>query len=350
MVDDAAARLGAEVLSWWRYYNRLYLRNALREPVVRVAPASSLGSWDRELRTLSISSDHLSADPWLAVMETLRHEMAHQYAHEVLGAVDERPHGQAFREACHKLRVEARATAVLGAPVEHPRTEVIGRISKLLSLSSSPNENEAQAAVNKARELLLRHNIAAVDVEKERRFGHRWLGTVKGRHPYYEQILARILNDFFFVSVIWTQTYDAARGVRGTVLGVHGTEANLQMAEYVYDYLTSVLGSLWRDYKEKGGLRGNGERMRYFAGVLEGFHEKLGAQEKRLAESHALVWKGDAQLDAYVRYHHPSIRVDYTRGAARTKAYEDGVAQGREVTLRRPLGAESSGFGGLLRG
>ena len=38
------------------------------------------------------------------------------------------------------------------------------------------NEHEAQVAVNKARALLLRHNIETVDLRGERRFGIRWLG------------------------------------------------------------------------------------------------------------------------------------------------------------------------------
>ena len=141
---------GVELLSWWRYYNELYLDSALREPVFRLSRGIvALGSYDPATRTLSISEEHVSRQSWLAVMETLRHEMAHQYAHEVLGAGDERPHGEGFRRACARLRVDARASgagdevSAPAAPTPGRHGAIVERISKLLSLSSSPNEHEA---------------------------------------------------------------------------------------------------------------------------------------------------------------------------------------------------------------
>ena len=343
-------RLGLEVLSWWRYYNRLYLRDALREPVIRIGDSEGrLGSWDPRTRTLGISKAHLADDPWLAVMETLRHEMAHQFALEVLGATDETAHGNAFREACRRLRVSPRASGS-SDPVAPPPVEIVDRIAKLLSLSSSSNEHEAQVALKKARQLLLEHNIDAAEVDAERAFSVAWFGPVKGRHQLYEQVLANILNDFFFVSVIWTHTFDVSRAAHGTVLGVYGTRPNLVLAEYVFDYLSSVVETLWAQYRQRNRIPGNRERLRYFAGVLQGFHDKLSAQDAALRKSYALVWKGDPLLDRHVRYHHPHIRTGYSSGTRRSRAYEDGVQEGRSVTLRRPLKGGDGGFGGLLSG
>lgn len=348
---------GVELRNWWRYYNELYLSAALREPVFRLSDGTgALGAFDRATRTLSISAEHVSRQPWLAVMETLRHEMAHQYAHEVLGATDERPHGEAFKRACARLRVDARASG-LGDEVTAPSAvqqgrhdAIVERISKLLSLSASPNEHEAQVAINKARELLLKHNIDSVDLDRDRQFGVRWLGLVKGRHHHHEQILASILGDFFFVSVIWVHTYDATRRMRGTVLAAYGSGSSLQMADYVHGYLESVLDSLWSDYREDRKLRGNRERLRYFAGVLNGFRGKLESQDLQLRSRHALVWKGDPELESHVRYHHPSTRTGHAGGSVRSRAYEDGVEAGRSVTLRRPIGGSDGGFGGFLTG
>ncbi len=352
--DRVSPTWGLELAGWWKYYNELYLDGALREPVIRIVESrSKLGTWDRDTRTLSVSEHHIARDPWLAVMETLRHEMAHQYAHEVLQAWDERPHGSAFAHACERLRVDQRASG-RGDEVTANREEIasknriIDKVHKLLSLSSSPNEHEAQVAVNKARELLLRHNIETVDLAGERRFGVRWLGPVRGRHHHYEMVMASILGDFFFVSVIWTHTFDAPRCKRGTVLSVYGEEANLDMAEYVYEYLEQLLGALWRDYKTKRAIRGDRDRLTYFSGVLNGFHEKLTAQDRSLREKHALVWSGDPGVEEFLRRHHPRIRTSSSRGSVRSKAYEDGVEAGRSVTLRRPVRGSSGGRGGYL--
>lgn len=346
----SAASIEHELLLWWRYYNDVYAGGAMREPVLRVGDGSAhLGSFDIATRTLTIEAAHIAADDWLSVMETLRHEMAHQYAAEVLHAAHEPPHGPAFRSACEKLRADPRARAGADRGEAAP-PQIIDRIHKLLSLSSSPNRNEAQVALEKARELLLKHNLDAADLAGERGYGKRTLGAVRGRHHEHEKIVAAILTDYFFVSSIWSQSYDAARGARGTVLCVFGTPANLAMAEYVYGFLMQVAQQSWEEYRASGATRGDRERLRYLSGVMNGFWQKLRAQDRVLRRRHALVWRGDARLESFVRWHHPHTRSTYTYGAPRTRAYEAGVAAGRALELRRPLGGERGGFGGYLPG
>jgi hypothetical protein len=66
-----SARTSRELLVWWQYYNDLYTRCALEEPVMRITSATSrLGEWNRDLRILSISQVHIEQDPWLEVMDT----------------------------------------------------------------------------------------------------------------------------------------------------------------------------------------------------------------------------------------------------------------------------------------
>ena len=90
---------------WWDHYNRDYLGGALERPRIAVGEGTTrLGQWDGERRILTISAAHIERDAWLSVMETLRHEMAHQFAQEVLDAADSAPHGSAFRHACSRLR------------------------------------------------------------------------------------------------------------------------------------------------------------------------------------------------------------------------------------------------------
>jgi len=320
---------GPELLVWWQYYNDLYAGGALREPALKISSASSrLGEWQRDLRILSISQAHIETDPWLEVMDTLRHEMAHQYVDEVLRVFDEPPHGPAFRKACELLRV--------GSSLDGDSDDrVLGVVSKLLALAGSPNEHEARLALAKARELLLKHNIEEAEVGGTRRFGLRHLGPVRGRHHHHETVIGTLLRDYFFVKVIWVHTYDPRRGRPGSVLEVHGTETNLEMAEYVYAYLTNTLDLLWGEYQKTG--RPRGERLRYFAGVVEGFRDTLQRQAVVIEERHALVFKGDRQLDEHVRYHHPRVASRRTGGARVTQAFHDGKREGRNLRLRKPI-------------
>jgi len=334
---------------WWESYNAEYLSGALKRPIVQISQTEgSLGGWDAVRRVISISESHIVRDPWLSVMETLRHEMAHQYACEVLGGRDGRPHGDAFRKACERLRCSPAVGAAEGdldASDADGDTRLLRVLKKVLSLAGSPNENEAQAAVQKARHLLAKYNIELVELDAARRYGRRRLGRVKGRHASYELWLASILNAFFFVEVLWTRSYDALRDRPGTVLEIYGTAANLDMAEYVYSYLANLLDPLWASYRSSSGLRDNRERLRYFAGVLEGFHRKLAEQETTLAEEHALVWKGDPGLRDYYRHVNPRVHTRYGGGVSLTEAYRDGLREGRRVSIHRPIG-DSSGNGG----
>ena len=338
---------------WWDHYDREYLRQALRRPQVRLGEGrTQLGSWDPGLRRITISRRHILDDPWGEVMETLRHEMAHQYAGEVLGAGGEPPHGPAFREACRRLRCDGGAGSSPADDGPDPGERVVERVKKLLSLAGSPNENEARAAMDKAGRLLLKYNVDLVEADAERGFTRRRLGPVKGRHASWELWLAMILNDFFFVEVLWARSYAARRDLEGTVLEVYGTPANVDMAGYVHGYLTWLPGSLWDDYRARRGLEDQRERMRYRAGLLQGFHEQLSRNRRSGSpgrSSEELVWKGDARLSAYYRYHNPRVVTRQSAGVAATEAFDHGVEAGRRIRLRRPL-PEGAAFGGYLQG
>ncbi|MCB9869415.1 MAG: DUF2786 domain-containing protein [Planctomycetes bacterium] len=344
------ATLTRALASWWEYYNEEFCRGQLREPMLVITNKShELGSWDRDKRLLAISSTHLLQDPWHEVMDTLRHEMAHQYADEVLGATAERPHGDAFHRACSILRVSPAASARPGDGDPRPassRDKAFAVIQKLLALTSSPNENEAATAMRKAHELLVKHNIELVELDQQRRFEVRQLGEVRRRHHAFEFRLGSILNSFFFVRVIWVPAFCVRTMVEGTVMEVSGTPENLQMAEHVHTYLSRVLEPLWQEHRRTSGLPGNRQRLRYFSGVLSGFFGKLREQSESIRQERGLVFRGDAELDAFHRWRNPTMRTERT-GGRWSEAFEAGRRDGAHVRIERPL--ESGGeFGGYL--
>ncbi len=340
---------------WYQYYNDQYTAGVLKTPLLTIDRSTiNFGQWSSSRRTISIAISHIERDPWLAVMDTLRHEMAHQYVDEVLledGA--QRPHGPAFQKACERLRCSAAASAdpddpVTGDPTATQDDRVLARLKKVLSLASSPNEHEAEAAVKKARRLLLQYNIDVVELDRRRAYSSRALGPVKARRASWELWLAMILNEFFFVEVLWGLSYDTARDRDGTVLQIFGTDANLDMSEYVYEYFSHLLGALWVSYRAAEGLPDNRERQRYFAGVTQGFYGKLQEQERSLGQETALVWKGDGQLREYYRYVNPQVHTRTCSGVSASAAFKDGLVEGRRLTIHQPLETRD-GFGGYLK-
>lgn len=331
------------LLSDWQHYNWEYASEALRPPSIRIDDATArLGAYDHDLRLLSISAAHILRDPWPEVQETLRHEMAHQYAFEVYRATDEPPHGPAFRRACRVLRVSDRAAASCDerrADDARGDATLLARVSKLLALGQSTNENEAEAAMRKARELLAQHDIDPERSATPEPFQMRQLGPLKQRHQAFEHRLAGILTRFFHVEAIWVGGYDAARDRAGSILEVHGTPTHLQLAEYVHAYLWHLLPDLWDRYKRARGLRGDADRRSYYAGVLQGFQRRLEDQERRAPQAQAIVLtRRNPRLDSWFRHIHPRIR---QVGGGRTRwseAYGHGVEEGRSISLRQPIG------------
>lgn len=357
-----SAQIGAELRAawnerlyyWWHYYNQEYAGGALKAPTIHLGQSwSRLGHWERHSRRLVISVHHIERDPWVAVLATLRHEMAHQYAHEVLRAEAESAHGDAFAHACHRLRCETGSTvtgrgyAEAGREDASPQERILERLQKVLSLAASTTEHEAAAAVKQARRMLLRYNITAAQRVRNRVYEHRHLGKVKARRASYEHWLAQILREFFFTEVIWVESYDAPRNQVGTVLRICGSRQNVDLAQHAYEYLTVLIERLWSGYRRQRGLPGNRERQRYYAGVLEGFCMHLREQERRI-QTEGLVWLGDGQLAEYHRYLHPRVRKRRGPGVRVTSAYRDGLEDGRHVIIHPPLTATSRGFGGYL--
>lgn len=346
-----------EIAGFWRHYNWSYLDKCLVQPTFRLDGATGrLGAWHREERVISLSEVHVLRDPWMALMETLRHEMAHQYVDDIHGEHDSAPHGPAFRLACKRLRVSPHASGKGGEVTPVYASSGVGddpvreKISKLLSLATSSNEHEAQLAMEKARQLLLKYNLSLGEMDgTSSLFSVRQLGRPRTRVQRYESSIASLLREFFFVEVIWDRGYDPLAQKSVTFLKIHGTKLNLDMAEYVSVFLENLLPQLWKSHQKAAGIRSNAGRLHYFWGVVLGFAEKLRSQTERLAREQALVWKRDPRLTEFYQYIHPRTSARQSSPVLVGETFQQGLQDGREVRLNRPISdASAGGIRGLL--
>jgi hypothetical protein len=326
----------------WEEIAQNHFKGTLRRPVLALSDTERrLGEWNRSERAIWISRLLVARRPWGAVREVMKHEMAHQYVDEVLGIHDQTAHGPAFARVCEAHGFDAAATGVTAdggdaggaGPAMQP---VLRRITRLLALAESPNVHEAEAAMNEARRLMLLHNIDAAASAEAKGYSFRHVGEVKGRTEASERILAGILARHFFVSVIWVPSYVAVTARRGRVLELCGTPGNLDVAGYVHGFLLGTAERLWRDHKRAAGIRSDGERRRFMAGVMIGFDEKLaaGAQESR---REGLVCRADVAREEYLHRRYPRRTSRTGGGIERTPAYEEGRQAGRRIVLQRPV-------------
>jgi predicted SprT family Zn-dependent metalloprotease len=328
-----------ELLAEYQNLNGTFFRNKLRPAGIELSPAAArLGRWIPQIRTIELQEQMVLGRPWGVVVEVLKHEMAHQYVHEVLGVQDETSHGPAFREVCEKLGIDAAAAGMpqAAAAGDPEAIKVFERISKLLALAESKNQNEAQAAMAAAQRLMLKHNIDSVNARAERGYTFRHLGEPTGRVTESERIVSAILSSHFFVESIWVPAYRPRDGKWGSVLEVCGSPQNVEMAAYVHDFLHHSAEQLWREHKRAARIAGDRDRRTFLAGVMAGFYEKLQAEKKKNQEQ-GLIWVRDADLEGFYRKRHPRIQHVRHRGARRTEAHAHGRAAGRTIELHRPM-------------
>ncbi len=334
--------------AYWQFNESLF-GGVLRPAILELSSAHSwLGRWCSPTRTLEVGRALAVEKPWGVVLEVLKHEMAHQYVDEVLGDSDD-GHGPAFRGVCKRLGIDPKAAGVPEAGSSSDEDErVLSRVARLLALADSPNENEAQAAMSAAQRLMLRYNIDQAQARSsERNYGFRQVGRVTGRVSEAERILAGLLVNHFFVDAIWVTAYQPTLGKPGSVLEICGTQANLEMAAYVHAFMTHTAQGLWEAHRRANRIASNRDRQTFLAGVMIGFHERM-ASEKSVHEGAGLVWKGDPDLEKYLRRRHPHVRRIHVQGNPRTEARERGKAAGRDIVLRKPVEGPASTRGKLL--
>lgn len=325
--------------------NRSLFRGRLkRVPLMFVDRTERLGQWCSDPERIELSRSVLTNNGWSALVEVLKHEMAHQYTEQVLGVSDEGPHGATFRRVCQERGIDGRAAGMpVGGEIHDDRQKVLDRITKLLSLAQSGDRHEAETAMGVAQRLMLKYNLEhAVDPASH---GYRFihLGRATGRIMEADRILAALLAEHFFVEVIWVPVWRPLEGKRGSVLEVCGTEENIEFATYVHAFLLDTSERLWSQYRQERGLRGNAERREFIAGVMAGFRDQL-QRDKARQQKQGLVWLGDADLTDFFKRRHPHVR--WLRGAAKVRqpSYADGRAAGRRINLRKPVkGAAQAG-------
>jgi hypothetical protein len=275
--------------------------------------------------------------------------MAHQFVDEVLGVHDESAHGETFRRVCAERGIDARAAGMpetAAFDLETPAAaHALDRIRKLLALAGSPNQHEAELAMKKAHELMLRHNVDVTRARIERGFEIRHLGDPTKRTSRVVSEIARLLSDCFFVKVVFVPVYLPQLGKTGQVLEVVGTQANVDMAAHVFEFLLATAERLWQENRRDKRVRGGRDRLAYQAGVIDGFRSKLRGERQTLATGHGLVWVGDRQLDAFYRNRHPRLRM--RRSSVRNGgAHQAGREAGGKIVLHRPV--TSAGNSGRL--
>lgn len=254
----------------------------------------------------------------------IRHELAHYLTFIEHGEAI-KSHGTEFRTTCQDLGWNEevyRATTTLKESI------VFRKIQKLMALATSSNPHEAEQAMIKSRELLLKHNIDSnyIGETGEKIFLKRIMK--QKRENAKMRAIAKILETFF-VSTVYTR----AGGY--TYLEILGRSVNVEIAEYVAETLMRELEHLWNLTSLKGALAKNS----FFLGLAKGYVSKvhtlhiehmsaLMVIEKNLAEAKAMAYPHLSHIKNHSRFCSISSKL--------------GEQMGRELKINLALSSHKS--------
>lgn len=354
MVNELESLLHAATRELYNEFNRrnLQRRLKLRPCLLQIQPTSHYwGQWNAKTRHIVIAQKLVTDYEWHDVVGVLSHEIAHQYADEILQA-NESPHGEEFHKACQKVGVPyyyAKAQVHLQQHTldwrqTQPSSEEekrLEKIRKLLNLASSSNENEASLAMSRVREIYARYNLEkSATVSDE--FYHAYIKTNRKRLHTYEQKIMSILVNHYMVEVIVGSAFCPHEQTRLRTIELIGRKENVLMAEYVFDFLKRFIFSKGTEKKLQEGHFPTSMAKAYHLGLLTGFDEKLSQQielkeNSEVKESLALFSK-DLQIKQYVAKVHPRLVSVASQARLKNRDFFDtGRREGQALTIHRPI-------------
>ncbi len=324
-----------------RLTNTISALRQLRTPNIVVSShmTRTLGMWTEENREISISAALLDQGSIEQVLAVFHHEVAHQLVSELYGIAHAKQHGEAFRRACDLLGIpaQARSDFVLSDSQEH---RLAGKVRKLLAMGSSTNRHEAEVALSKAREIMLRHNIALAETA-ENRYRMRPVGPCYGRVPSYTWAICSIVSDFYFCQYICRSCMKPDGKVK-RVIELYGEEENLEIGEYIFHFLLNQGELEWQRYRKTNRTRGRRAKLSFFKGLYAGFRQKLEEKSRTLEQENALIWLGDPKLEAFFRQRNPHVRTRSVRSPVQKDVHSDGHEIGRKLRVNPGIRSDSN--------
>lgn len=242
---------------------------------------------------------------------------------------------------------------------EETKETILTKITKLLSLASSDNVNEAENAAAKAQELLLKYNLTESDLNsfndatKEVVVQVRTEGKTKYNRTAWYSILANTVADANLCRLLTS----------GSALIWIGKKTNIEVAQYIFENLVRDLQLIcekeWAIFniqqiytRPYNKVHGKTWKNSFYHGANQSIRERLRKSLVELKEANseitALVINNDVELDEYMDAKYPHLRhIDYNLRRDRS-GYDSGKAAGRSVQFRSGIGAGGSSGPRLL--
>ena len=212
--------------------------------------------------------------------------------------------------------------------------EVIIKIQKLLALSKSSNQNEAQNAMLKAQKLLIKYKLSLQEVEsysKENIKIEDFKTEQKFRGKSWKSNLAQVIADNFGCFIYFnTGNYKIRR------ICFYGKEEDVIIANIMLEYAVKWINLegnklVKRMKQDKRRKHFDGIKNDYAIGFIVGLEERFRSQIKENAEWGLVIQKDQAVIDSYNKFSSGFGKISVNKKFNRhLKAYNQGKEDGKK--------------------
>lgn len=279
----------------------------------------------------------------------IRHELAH-YITFINYRYIHKPHSAEFKATCERFgwgEDVYRASISLEECKDSSEvcdSDVFRKVKKLMALATSSNQNEAEQAMIKSQQLLLKHNMDAqyVTGEDEDKMFLKRILRGKKRSAKVDSI-ANILETFF-VDTVYASSHEFV------YLEIVGTAVNIEIAEYVANFLEDEMEKLWDQVKATTRLKGITARNSFFYGLAKGYCDKIEALRRNYTTevTKALTVIEKKLVDARSMIYQDRLKQGKSRSGYCSASSILGQQMGRELNIRTAINSSSGHSNALI--
>jgi hypothetical protein len=309
---------------------------------------SCLGYFESEFYEIGIH-EVLMTTSEEQLQNIIRHELAHYMAFIQHGSSIQ-AHGTEFRAFCKSLnwdeKVYLATTCLDDGEINQPSQEsnVLRKIQKLIALATSRNQHEAELAMIKSQELLIKHHIDVNSLQQETEEKTILKRILKQKREDAKMRSIALILETFFVSSVYSRSSEFI------YLEIVGSVVNVEIADYVSSFLTLELDKLWNHArKNHADLKGLIAKNSFFLGVAKGYCDKIQFLKKSYQEevSQALMIIEKKLTEAKVMVY-PHLSQKKTSGKFCHNASKLGEQTGKSLSIKPGVGTATTKFGNLL--
>ena len=286
-----------------------------------------LGFFEPQTYTIGIHKQMIYASEE-EVKNLLRHELGHYLCYLHFGS-DIEDHGKEYRALCKACGWGKEVFLAKQDPplenIEQEKSSILKKVQKLFSLASSDNPHEAELATQKAKQLLMNHQLNYVGDQQDQFYMKRVLEgkRVQGKH----YAISSILQEFHLLPVF-------NQGKGKFWLEITGTEEELEVGNYLASYLDQSLEQLWKKNQNLHKLKGLQAKNSFMAGVAKGYIAKLNhgptSQKPGLIKLQSELARRSSLV--YGRTGSTSSQANIN-----SKSMTKGVQEGRSLSIKKAL-------------